>query len=682
MKLEWFRSHKKFVYWILLPVVGLGMAFFGATSALQSVRSARRGPSIEYKAGDTWHSMGPSEVVALRYVLTQYNPRRDRQFSTDEAAFHEVAWHASAEAGFDLGAEETRESLRAEVKARTEQAAASDGLYRKLLESLQLTAAQFEEVAREIRLREKMAGYLMEQCKANDLELFVAYTQEKEVVRLRYKEFGSEELLGKGKAPDADKVRRCYDGYTRLRDRQAKAQNLPDAAREELRKEVEEFRRTYNAGLNELADVAIAQPRLSADMIFLDMEKLFGGELKPGEEDLKKSYEQNKSQWKSEPKAGEPAPKPGEEKYKPFAEVKAEVEAKWKENELRAYYERNKPMHWKASVKPGEPQPKAGEEKFKPFDEVKAEVEEKWKLEQKKDRAMRRMNKLREAVADAEKEHVKAQTSKPEAERQPFDIAAWVKTQEGLMHWATDELTEDQFRAGKREVQAADAAWAQNLFFLMQDNPFLRTEQQRRWHKERQKQFYTPQFTEPQAKEQGVVMAKVKKYVPEDVMPFEAAAAGLAKRLQLWGGVQQVRAEWAKGEVPPLESLDEVRGNQQDSRHALVRQFFASPKAAGEVLEAAVAPAGETGSQKPDGGERFYIGFAVDRELPAWEQFHHDLGWKRDDERKELVQSHYYSRSDALRRWLGPMMKVIGTMRDPPLFEQYRRGGPIPDDDY
>jgi len=687
MKLEWFRRHKQFVYYILLPVVGIGMAFFGASSALQSVRSARHGPGIEYKAkaGDRWHYMGPSEVMALRYALTQY---MSRQVSSKEAAMHEVAWHVAAEAGFELGQDETRDDLCEQIKQRTEQPAASDKLYKKLLTSLQLTSAQFEDLTREMHVWQKLAGYLSDECKADDQELLVAYTEEKEVVRLRFKELKTEELLAKGKEQPKEQIKKCYDEFMRLWELEQKNQERQsDDFKAALAKEKEDFRRTYKVSTSDLTDALIAKSKLSADMVFLDIDKLTAGDLKPEESELKPFYEKEKSQWKIQPKAGEAAPTPGNEKYKPFEEVRAEVETKWKEKELKDYYDRNKVKNWMKMPKPGDPPPKPGEG-FKPFDEVKAEVEKKWEQEQRVTRASRRLSKLKDEEAEAEKAYAKEQEGKPEAERKPFDVAEWAKKLD-LVYWSTDELTEAQYKAGKKEVKAADAAWGKGLFSLMHDftaNMRITSMEQargieayRRSLKENRKKFHYPEITEPLAKEQGAVMAKIKKYVPEEAKPFDAVSDAIAKQLRMGEGAELIRAEWAEGKVPPVDSLDEVRGNKQDSKNALVREFFESPKAVGEVLDVAkelVDP------EKPEAGQRFYVGFAVDRELPTWDSFNHDTVWKREDKRKELERSHVTSRIEALRRQMEDMGHRLGAMKDPPVFDEYRRGGPVPDDDY
>lgn len=686
MKLEWFRQHKRFVYWILLPVVGIGMAFFGATSALQSARMARRGPEIVYEVGGVWRTMNPSEVIALRYELTQYIPNRygGRQIvNTDEAAFHLADWHAAMEEGFDIGHEEALDDLREEVKGRTEQKAATDALYQKLLRTLQLSPAKFESMLREMGSRSKRNAYLEEQCKANDLDLFVSYCMEKETARLRYKEFKSADLAGKAPASAPDRISKCYDDYVRIRALNAKVDQRTGRGRDEVNKEIEEFRHNYKASPNELDDAMIVRLRLSADMVFLDRDKLFGGEVKATDDELKTYYEANKKLWKIEAPAGQP------EKFKPMDEVKADVEAKWKEGELRTYYDRHKPNEkdWKLPPKAAEQpkageEPKAAEEQYKPFDEVKADVEKRWMNERKMERAKRRMNTLREQVVEAEKAYDKEEQRKPAAERKPFDAGAWAKSQEpGIVNWVTDELTDEQFAAGKREIGAKDAAWVQNIFFWFKDNQYFNADPRfAEMRRKNQKEFSYPALTDAQSKDQGVVMARARKLVPEEVRTPDAADAGISAVLQLWDAIEQVRAEWADGKLPPLDSLDEVSGNQASS-NPLLRAFFKSPKAVGAVLEPVLAPANEPDVQNPDAGKRFYLGFAVERTPPSWEQFHHDLSWDRDSKRTEIARSYVVLLDRTMHRQTEAKGRRVGNMPDPPIFEEYRRGAPVSDED-
>src|SRR5437868_503708 len=122
MQLEWFREHKKFVYMVLAPVIIISFAFlFGSGDALSKAGGTKGGPSVSYRIGNTEYHLTPSEVIALRFMLTQYgyNPQgyRDPHVrSSDEAAYHMVSYGTAAAAGFSLGADELKDRLRQEVK--------------------------------------------------------------------------------------------------------------------------------------------------------------------------------------------------------------------------------------------------------------------------------------------------------------------------------------------------------------------------------------------------------------------------------------------------------------------------------------------------------------------------------------------------------------------------------------
>ncbi|MCY3022567.1 MAG: hypothetical protein NTW87_26605, partial [Planctomycetota bacterium] len=218
--------------------------------------------------------------------------------------------------------------------------------------------------------------------------------------------------------------------------------------------------------------------------------------------------------------------------------------------------------------------------------------------------------------------------------------------------------------------------------YLMQDFPRM-NEAQRRRQKERQKEFVYPQVVD-----KGVVMARIKKHVPEEVKPLPEAREAIAKRLRILEAVDlakeaatKVHDEWAEGKnLPPIDSLEEVRGDQ-NSTNPLVREFLQTPAAIGEVLGVADGPANEITPGSTDPNRHVYVGFAVERDLPTWDGFNRDTNWSRDDKRKEIAMSDYYSTATSLMRQLNEMGKVLGDVKDPPLFEDHRRGRPADDDE-
>jgi len=645
MKLEWFREHKKFVYWFLLPIVGCTMAFFGIGSAMSS-GSGVRGPSVSYRVGNTEKYLSPSEVIGLRFQLTQYgqNPfgyRGDHRVrSSDEAAFHCVAVGTASSAGFALGGDEMKDRLIQEVKDQIQrrdngsQPEINDANYHKLLGIMQLTPVQFERMVNDFSIVEKYIRFLGTQSRANDEELFVAFLADKEVVRMRYKELKSEDFVAKAATPADDKIK--------------------------------DFHETNKTNSKELKDIMFTVPKMTADLLFLDTEKLFGGKYEPADKDLQKVYDQNKATFKIEAKAGEP------EKFKALADVKSDVEKLWREAEGKNYYERYKRVFYKIEPKAGEPAPKPGEEKFKTYEEVKAEVEKKWYDEwlvnQKRDRPLSRMSALKTELQEAEKAFEKEQEKKkPEDRKVGFDMAAWAKSKD-LTHWVSDELTEEQFKAGKAEVNAVNASWAADLFYLKKESPnkFINDS-----NKRQEKEFRGPQIVD-----KGAVMYRIKNYKEEEALPLDQAKPKIIEHMKILEAVElaekeakKLKEDWSAGTtVPALDTLDEVRGDKE-SKISLLQQYFSAPKPVGEPITSE-APADESPTTT-NRHQRHYIGFAVERELATRKSFHDDTLWPRDKKRDEVEQSHFRLVADSVYRQMKEQGKVVGDVQgDPPIFER------------
>jgi hypothetical protein len=652
MQLEWFRHHKKFVYAVLAPLVIISFALlFGQGDVLNRAGAGSKGgPSVSYRVGSTEHYLSPAEVVALRFMLTQYgyNPNRYRDThvrSSDEAAYHMVSYGTASAAGFAMGADELKDRLRDEVKSQIQQRdgsqpAINDAVYRKLLEAMQMTPGQFERMTQEFGTIEKYMRYVYGQARANDEELFISYLADREVVRLRYKELKSEDYLAKAKAPAEDKIKEFYDEH--------KAGD----------KEV----------IKDLKDVMFSKPKLSADLLFMDTEKTFA-DMKPSEKEFLTVYEQNKATWKIETKAGEP------EKFKPYADVKAEVEAKWKEVEVKKYYERYKRIYWKIEPKAGEKAPPPGEEKFKPFEEVKAEAEKKWHGEWTAEQQRARMETFKTEFADAEKAFEKEQEGKKAEEKKTFDVAAWAKSK-NLVHWTTDQLYEEQFDKGKDEVNAKDAKWAAFLFSLKRTTgtPYLDAANERQ-----AKQFGSPQLVTKGG--QGLAVARIKEYKAEEALPLDQAKEKIAERLKIEESIdlaekdaKAMKEDWAAGKnVPPIDSLEEIRGDH-DNKSPILKAYFRAPKPIGEPIEVSSKGADESPSST-NLNRRFYVAFPVERELPTRKTFHDDTIWARDQKRAEIERANFYSLTGSMSRQFKEQGKVVGDVNgDPPLFDEYRRG--------
>src|SRR5258708_38163335 len=116
MQLEWFRTHKNFVYWILLPVVGGTMAFFGLSGMGGKGGGFSFGkamPSVSYTVGETSRVLGPQETLTLRMMMTQYPDPEERyqrgQVDSHTAGAHMVKYRTAQDAGFEIGKEEMKE---------------------------------------------------------------------------------------------------------------------------------------------------------------------------------------------------------------------------------------------------------------------------------------------------------------------------------------------------------------------------------------------------------------------------------------------------------------------------------------------------------------------------------------------------------------------------------------------
>jgi hypothetical protein len=654
MKLEWFRQHKKIVYWILLPVVGMGMAFFGVSTAIEKSHGRKGGPSVTYRVGTSERYMNPAEVLALRATLTRFY-KSNRDLPSVEAALHQVFYQNSNHDGFDLGENESREELKQQIRSQVRMREGTDlgdvkdwnKIYGQLLKATQLTPEQFKRMTEENAVMGRYMQYMQSQLKVSDEQLFLDYVKDKEVARLRYQELKSEDYVAKTTPATDDKIKDFYE--------------------------------KNKSNVKEMKDVMFTKPKLSADVLLFDTQALFGnGELKPTDEELKTFFETVKKDYVIAPKAGEPAPAAGAEKYKAFDEVKGELEKKWKEAELKSYYERYKPIHWKVALKPGEKQ--EGEVKYKPFEEVKAEVETKWKDDEKRRRPITKMNTLKTELQDAEQAHQREQGLKKEAEQKPFDLAAWAKSR-NLMLWTTAKLTEEEFRAGKEELNAPNAKWAANLFYL-------KSETNNRWLAENNKRK-EKEFSDPQVFDKGAVITRIKEYSVEEVKPLEEAKPAIVARMQVLDAIELARTdakkmkdEWAAGNnLPDLEKLNEVRGDSAN-RQPILQEFFGSPKAIGEVLDVAEGPVDQN-NPNASPHRRLYVGFAVERELPSRDGFHQDTAWSREDHRDQIARMDFRSVQQAFEKRLRDMGQVIypgGDTEDPPLSDEMRRGGPSDDD--
>ena len=273
MQLEWFRTHKKFVYWVLLPVVGGTMAFFGVGMRNGSILG-KAAPRLTYVVGKTEHQMGPLEVIADRTRYSKYF--RGGNWQTLDVGHFATQYGNAKAAGFEIGQEEMKENLREAVKGQLQMRepsatpVATQEVYDKLLQQIQMSSTDFESITHDAQVSAKYQQ-VQRHVHVSDNELFAEYSREKEIVRLRFKEFKSTDYVAKVTAPTEDRIKEFYS-----KNKDSKI---------------------------DMKDVLFTEPKLSAELLAIDGEK-FVATLKPEDKDLQAMYDPSKSpitSWQSPP---------------------------------------------------------------------------------------------------------------------------------------------------------------------------------------------------------------------------------------------------------------------------------------------------------------------------------------------------------------------------------------------
>src|SRR5690349_18039919 len=119
MQLEWFRHHKNFVYWILLPVSVLGLVFLYTTDPSKHHSVSVKGPSITYTIEGVNYYMNPAQVIERRALLTKFNERS--AFGSQDVMRHVFQYETALHDGFETGPDETQEAMHQIVKNRSHQ---------------------------------------------------------------------------------------------------------------------------------------------------------------------------------------------------------------------------------------------------------------------------------------------------------------------------------------------------------------------------------------------------------------------------------------------------------------------------------------------------------------------------------------------------------------------------------
>ena len=299
MQLEWFRQHKMFVYWVLLPVVVISLCAYGGSRGGSFFGSS--GQTVRYEMGKTDTTLSPSEVFNYRLKLSKFM-KRGGAVNSGEVGEHLLTVALAKRAGFEVGTEEMRSMLRKLIKNQIEMregkapAKIDEDIYGKLLNNMQMTGPDFEETSNELMIGVKYQQFVRD-FHVGDGELFADYCREKQVVRIRYMEFKSDRYLDKAPQPTEEKIKSFYNT-----NKDAKAEDIKN--------------------------VLFTQPTLAAELVGFDTEKYLAA-LKPTEDELKAAYERQKPILYVD---GPPA-KPGDPpKFKPYESVKADVETKWRDD--------------------------------------------------------------------------------------------------------------------------------------------------------------------------------------------------------------------------------------------------------------------------------------------------------------------------------------------------------------
>jgi hypothetical protein len=143
---------------------------------------------------------------------------------------------------------------------------------------------------------------------------------------------------------------------------------------------------------------------------------------------------------------------------------------------------------------------------------------------------------------------------------------------------------------------------------------------------------------------------------------------------------KKVRDDWDQGkELPKVDDLEEVKGDltmARQNKYPILNKFFQSPKAIGEILPVAQGPAElpSPENQNPPPHEIFYVGFAVEIQLPTLATFEKDTAWDRDQKRNQIAQSYSGYIGTAINEEVSRKVFVPTGVKDPPLYEAYGRG--------
>ncbi len=606
MQLEWFRQHKMFVYWVLLPVVIVSMAAFGFGGRGGTLFGGS-GPTVRYSMGKTEYSLSPSETYNYRLKLSKYL-RRGGPVNSSDVGEHMLEVSLARHAGFETGTEEMRQILRNAVKNQIQMREgkappkADEEIYGKLLNAMQMTGIDFEETTHEVALRGKFQQFAMD-FHVGDGELFADYCREKQVVRIRYSEFKSTDYLTKVPQPTEEKIKSFYN-------------NNKDVKAEELK---------------DLESVLFTQPTMAAELIGFDTEKYLAG-LKPTEDDLKAFYERQKPIIYQD---GPPA-KPGDPpKFKPYDTVKADVETKWRDEK------KNQATSELGTIK---------------NDLEKAETA--WKDEQaKQPEAQRKPFKVDEWVAKKNLTYLTYWTTPEQAQdvykKGKKEIKAtdaeWVKD---IFFWAhVPEM-------GGRGDNEKYKDWFKKQFEGWTQPNMIEPGKPEKGFVMARKTAYTDAKLKALEDAKPAIIERLKILDAADMANKDAQKAhddwDQGKELPKIDEMLEIKSDIAGQYKSPIAKMyfSSPRGIGE-----------VLPVASGPLE----TPTPE--NQNPPPHKIFYVGFPVELQLPTAVTFEKDTAWDREEKRSQIAQSYSQYIGSTLQTQINAKVLVPRDIKETPLYD-------------
>ncbi len=600
MRLEWFRSHKTVVYYLLLPMVVISFVLFNNSGSKGgSSLFGEKGPRLEYVVGNKQFHMSPSEVVQKRLAIWHFD--QGGQPKTDDVGYRAAALELAKQLGFSCGPEEEKEHLKQIIEYKIQsydrggEAKATAENYKKLLTTMEMAPEQFVERVHEEAVLAKLFQNLSQNMIVSDTQLYPSYSKENESIRILYKTIKAKDFKDKTKAPEDSAVKTFFDENTKEKDK-------------DKEKPVELDKIAYK-------DILVEPMKMSVEALAYKNEKEVEVPA-PTADDLQKYYDQWKHRWK------EPTPAPAN------------------------------PPAVGANPPP---------EKFKPFETVKAEVEKSWREDKKmavKSTFVTKMSTLMTDLAAEEDKFKKDEANKGKE----FDIKAWA-AKHNLTYWVTPEQPKAKYQEGKNEFNAPDIKKAMSLWFFAETTDpsgKKRSDVDIANFRKSMNNFTSFEWFDFEKPELGGAWVRAKKFSDEHLKTLEEAKPAIIEHLRsveadnlAKEAAKKLHDEWQKGEnLPKLEELDEVTSDDKKD-HPLIKGFKRAPKAIGEVMdvESGQPEDAEVGKKK-DEGYWYYVGTCVERKPPAWNKYAlvQDADFSRSTHRQQARGQDYFSAQGLLEQ--------------------------------